>query len=173
MVIQIVHKLIKLIITMPRGPRRESIGLYWCELVQLSCWISSLYYHHAYLKKNLATGFSSNTYFEKNLATGFSDNRYFKKNLATGFSDNTYFKKNLATGFSDNTYFKKNMATGFSDNTYFGYWVFSNTHFKKNLATGFSDPFSLWSRYSRNTLINWQMAMINEPKAKEPRWYLK
>ena len=88
------------------------------------------------------------------LATGFSGNTYFKKNLATGFSDNTYFKKNLATGFSDNTYFKKNLATGFSDNTYFGYWVFSNTHFKKNLATGFSDPFSLWSRYSRNTLIN-------------------
>lgn len=34
-------------------------------------------------------------------------------------------------------------------------------------------PFSLWSRYSRTTLITWTIDRIREPKAREPVWYLK
>lgn len=35
-----------------------------------------------------------------------------------------------------------------------------------------SVPFSLWSRYSRVTLMTWTMARISDPKASEPVWYL-
>lgn len=48
-------------------------------------------------------------------------------------------------------------------------------HFKqqrKNLAMAFSFPLSLWSRYSRNTLMSWMIAIIRDPKAKVPTWYL-
>lgn len=33
-------------------------------------------------------------------------------------------------------------------------------------------PFSLWSRYSKMTLMTWTMARIRDPKASEPVWYL-
>lgn len=35
-----------------------------------------------------------------------------------------------------------------------------------------SVPFSLWSRYSRITLMTWTMARMSDPKASEPVWYL-
>lgn len=47
------------------------------------------------------------------------------------------------------------------------------SYLRKNLANLFSEPFSLWSRYSRATLIIWIMAMINDPNANDPKWYLK
>lgn len=47
------------------------------------------------------------------------------------------------------------------------------SYLRKNLANLFSEPFSLWSRYSRATLIIWMMAMIKDPNANDPKWYLK
>ena len=47
------------------------------------------------------------------------------------------------------------------------------TYLIKNFATGFSVCFNLLSMYSRSTRIILTIAMIRDPKASDPRWYLK